>query len=111
MAHTEITPDYGTAEKTLSIYTTGIIACILLTIIPFVAVMKSEFFNGYVVPIVFISAVVQFLVQVKCFLRLNYTTEQAKLNVLSFVFCLVLLLIVVIGSLWIMYNLNYNMAH
>lgn len=109
--HEHNSPDYGTAEKTLSIYVTGIVLCLVLTVIPFVAVMYDASYIIGVVPTIFVCAVVQFFVQVVCFLRLNYQTEQAKLNVLTFIFCLVLLLILVFGSLWIMINLNYNMMH
>lgn len=104
-------PDYGMADKNLGIYIKGIIFCVILTLVPFAAVQYKDYFAGYVFVIIMISAILQFFVQLKCFLRLNYTTEQAKLNVLSFVLSIVLLLILVFGSLWIMWNLNYNMMH
>jgi heme/copper-type cytochrome/quinol oxidase subunit 4 len=48
-------------------------------------------------------------VQLICFLRMNYDTEQARMNVQSFALGLFILFIVVIGSLWIMVNLAYRM--
>lgn len=104
-------PDYGMAAKNLGIYIKGIILCVILTLAPFAAMHYKQYFSGYVFSIILIAAVLQFFVQLKCFLRLNYVSEQAKLNVLSFVLSIVLLLILVFGSLWIMWNLNYNMMH
>ena len=38
-------------------------------------------------------------------------TEQGKLNVMSFMFTIVVLAVIIGGSLWIMFHLNYNMMH
>lgn len=107
----EFEPDFGTGEKNLSVYVKGILACIVLTLIPFAVVHAGSLTPGATIAVIFSTATAQFLVQVVCFLRLNYTTEQAKMNTLSFIFTLVIMVIVVAGSLWIMYNLNYNMMH
>lgn len=104
-------PDLGTGKKKFSIYVTGILLCVLLTIIPFWTVMSGEFSRAMTFTIIFTSAVLQFLVQVICFLRLNTKTEQGVMNILSFIFAIVVLVVVVGGSLWIMMNLNYNMMH
>ena len=56
-------------------------------------------------------AVAQVIVQVICFLRLNAQTEQGKMNLMSFIFTIIILGVVVLGSLWIMVNLGYNMMH
>jgi len=106
-----VEPDYGTGRKKLSVYTLGIILCIVLTIIPFGAVMHDSFSRMQVISILFISAILQFLVQVICFLRLNTQTEQGKINVMAFFFTGVILAAVVGGSLWIMWSLRYFMMH
>jgi len=104
-------PDFGTGEKKLSIYIVGMILCIALTLMPFAVVMYS--IGDYIekLTVIFSAAIVQFLVQVICFLRLNYSTEQARMNVMSFIFAIVVLFVIVAGSLWIMWSLNYRMVH
>ena len=83
----------------------------ILTLIPFGAVMYHWFSHNVTFALLVIAAILQFLVQVICFLRLNTQSEQGWTNVLSFVFAIIVLLVVVGGSLWIMSNLNYNMMH
>ena len=113
MDHTAVhdEPDYGTGHKTFGIYLFGFIACIVLTLIPFAAVMYHPFSHGHTFLIMIVSAIFQFFVQVICFLRLNTKSEQGLINVLSFMFSIVVLLVLIGGSLWIMYHLNYNMMH
>ncbi len=112
MHHHDMTqPDYGTGQKKLGIYLTGFIICSILTLISFWAVMSEQFVKNQVLLIIFVSAIIQFLVQVLCFLRLNTQTEQGRMNVMSLLFTGVILVAVIAGSLWIMWNLAYFMAH
>src|SRR5438132_775382 len=109
--HEKSLPDYGTGKKKLGIYVTGLIICSILTLIAFGAVMANTFPKWEVVIIIYSAACIQFLVQLFCFLRLNTQTEQGKINVMSILFTGVILIAIVIGSLWIMSNLNYNMMY
>ncbi len=109
--HHHITPDYGTGQKKFSIYLTGFVLCIILTLIPFAAVIYGHFSHPARLWIVFGSAFIQFFVQVLCFLRLNTSTPQARMNVLSFILSIVILTVIIGGSLWIMWSLNYRMMH
>ncbi|MBE8365690.1 cytochrome o ubiquinol oxidase subunit IV, partial [Leptospira borgpetersenii serovar Balcanica] len=43
-----------------------------------------------------------------CFLHMNASSEE-RWNLVAFVFTLLIIAIVVVGSIWIMWNLNYNM--
>lgn len=104
-------PDYGTDEKRLSIYMFGFIICLLLTLFSFWLVDNSSINRLDKFFILYSSAFIQFIVQLICFLRLNTKTEQSKLNVISLVFTGVILISIIIGTLWIMWNLNYNMMH
>jgi cytochrome o ubiquinol oxidase operon protein cyoD len=58
--------------------------------------------------VVVIAAVVQVLVHLYYFLHLSTSTDQ-RWNLVAIVFSAVIILIVVVGSIWIMWNLNYNM--
>lgn len=102
-------PDYGTAEKKLSIYIFGIISCVILTLIAFWTVMEKAFSKEGMFAIIYSAAIIQFLIQVFCFLRLNTRTEQARMNMMAILFTIVILITIIMGSLWIMWNLNYYM--
>lgn len=102
-------PDYGTGKKKLGIYAVGFIICSILTLIAFGVVMANSFSRMVTFSIIYSAAIIQFLIQVICFLRLNMQTVQGKINVMSFLFTGVIIFSIICGSLWIMWNLNYNM--
>ena len=109
--HESSSPDFGTGHKKLSIYTLGMVICVVLTVIAFHAVMSGMFTRIQTISIIFSAAVAQFLVQIIFFLRLNVRTEQGIVNVFAFIYTLVILLSIVAGSLWIMANMNYYMMN
>jgi cytochrome o ubiquinol oxidase operon protein cyoD len=109
--HEEQQPDYGTGQKKLGVYTLGFISCVLLTLFSFWIVMAGIFPKRETFILIYAAAVIQFIVQLICFLRLNTRTEQGKTNVLTFIFTAVVLVTIIAGSLWIMWNLNYYMMH
>ena len=104
-------PDFGAGQKKLGIYLAGLIGCSLLTLLAFFVVISNQFSKPIIFIIIYSAACLQLIIQLICFLRLDTETEQGKTNVLSFVFTGVILMCIVIGSLWIMSNLNYNMLH
>jgi cytochrome o ubiquinol oxidase subunit IV len=103
--------DYGTGQKKLGMYLIGFISCSLLTLLSFWSVMSQRFSKLEVLAVIFSSALIQFLVQVICFLRLTTASEQGKTNIMTFLFTVVILISIIVGSLWIMWNLNYYMMH
>jgi len=103
--------DYGTGQKKLSVYLVGIVSCSILTLIAFWVVMAEKFSRGEIFAIIYSAAVLQFFIQLTCFIRLNTQTEQGKINVMSLIFTGIILMSIIIGSLWIMWNLDYNMMH
>lgn len=109
--HEEAVTDYGTGQKKLSIYLAGMGACIILTLLAFWIVMSGSYTKLQTFAIIYSAACVQFFVQVLCFLRLNTETEAGRTNVMCLVFTIVILTSIIGGSLWIMYNLSYNMMH
>jgi len=110
MSHAHhVEPDYGTGKKSLGVYTLGIFLCVVLTLIPFSVIMYDMFSRAANFAIIYTAAILQLIVQVVCFLRLNFETEQSKVNLLSFIFTIVILFVIVGGSLWIMWNLDYRM--
>lgn len=101
--------DIGMGKKTLGTYFLGFVLCLALTIIPFYAVIHPVFSKHVILFILLFSAILQFFVQAICFLKMNYRSNQSKINSLSFVFTGLVLFILIGGSLWIMNNLNYFM--
>ena len=103
--------DYGTGQKKLGLYLIGFISCAILTLLSFGAVMSQRFSKLEVLLLIFSSACIQFLVQVVFFLRLTSQTEQGRTNIMAFLFTGAVLISIILGSLWIMWNLNYYMMH
>lgn len=70
--------------------------------------MNSPASHDTILWIVIGAAIVQILVHLVCFLHMN-TFSDDRWNLVAFLFTMLIIGIVVIGSLWIMYNLNINM--
>lgn len=109
--HEEHQPDFGTGQKKLGVYTAGFISCIVLTVFSFWVVLSGKFSRMETFALIYVAAIIQFAVQLICFLRLNTRTQQGKNNVLTFAFTGVVLVTIIVGSLWIMWNLNYYMMN
>ena len=105
------------AEKkapTTTSYVVGFLLSTVLTLTTYLLVQKhvhshhTEFSHQLLVPLIGGLAISQFIVQALCFLHLGQETKP-RWKLLSLLFAIGVVLIVVVGSLWIMYNLNYNM--
>lgn len=99
---------YGAKLKTFKSYITGFILSIILTLAAFACVGKHWLSGEALYITITALALMQLLVQVICFLRMN-TTSEGRWNTLPFIFTIVIVGVLVGGSLWIMYNLNINM--
>ncbi len=96
--------DQGTYKS----YITGFIISIVLTLAAYFAVVDLRMSATAILAIILALAVVQLVVQMFFFLHVAEQPGRSwKLTV--FGSTLVLVLIIVIGSLWIMNHLNYNM--
>jgi len=101
---------YGNKPKTLKSYIIGLGLSLLFTFMSFALVGFHSLPSSYIYVIVAILAVAQLIAQVACFLRMSASPE-GRWNLMPFIFTLVIVFIVVGGTLWIMFNLNYNMVH
>jgi cytochrome o ubiquinol oxidase subunit IV len=95
-------------------YFSGFMWSLLLTLAAF-AVVKLQLDSGgsaypmkIVVVILAILAIIQLVIQLVFFFHLGRESKP-RLNTVSFLFMLMVVGIIGFGSLWIMYNLNYNM--
>lgn len=95
-------------------YGVGFLFATALTIAAFVLVWAyttsdgAIYSRGLLIFMLAVLAVLQLLVQVIFFLHLS-AERRARLTLISAIFTVVVTLMIVVGSLWIMQNLNYNM--
>ncbi|WNK21282.1 cytochrome o ubiquinol oxidase subunit IV [Halomonas piscis] len=98
----------GASHGSVKTYVTGLILSIVLTVIPFAAVMSGAFNTATTVLVIVAMAIAQILVQLVMFMHMNTKSDEGW-NLTSFVFTLTILALVVGGSLWIMHHLHLNM--
>lgn len=98
----------GAAHGSLRSYVTGFLLSVVLTAVPFGLIMWGAAPSATAIPICICLAVAQILVHLVYFLHMNGSSSQTW-NVAAFVFTLVVVAILVVGSLWVMYHLNANM--
>ncbi|HUS26353.1 MAG TPA: cytochrome o ubiquinol oxidase subunit IV [Nevskiaceae bacterium] len=90
-------------------YTAGFGLSIILTLEAYFAVINEVFRGNGLVTLIATLAIVQLVVQLVFFLHLGRESKP-RWNLTVFAFMLLVIGIVVIGSLWIMHNLNYHMS-
>ncbi len=98
-------PAHGSRRE----YVIGFLLSVLLTAIPFALVMTSAFADTRITAaIVTICAVVQIVVHMIYFLHMNTKSENGW-TLMALIFTVILVVIVLAGSLWVMYHMNINM--
>lgn len=99
---------------TFKAYISGFVISVLLTLGAYFMVL-GHVQHRYVISLNFlvfallVLAMLQLFVQMVLFLHLS-TEKKARGNLIAFISAFSLILIVVIGSIWIMNHLNYNMS-
>jgi cytochrome o ubiquinol oxidase operon protein cyoD len=109
--HEVANTQHGTRPDTLKYSMVGFILSLLITIGSFILIEQQLLSDKYLYISLAVLALLQLIVQVLCFLRLNTSSDEARWDLMSFLFTIFITVVVVGGSLWIMYNLNYNMMH
>ncbi|HEX6462716.1 MAG TPA: cytochrome o ubiquinol oxidase subunit IV [Candidatus Saccharimonadales bacterium] len=94
--------------RDVNFYIIGFIISLLLIALPYVVVTEKLLSGGILIATVIGCALLQFFTQLICFLKLG-RSKNGQWNMLVFLFMVMVVLIVVLGSLWIMDNLDYNM--
>lgn len=88
---------------------TGFVLAAILTIIPFALVMSEvEMNRTLLIGIVMVLAAVQIVVHLVYFLHVNRHAEQGW-TVAGTLLSVIILAIIIVGSLWVMHNMNVNM--
>lgn len=99
-------PDTATTKS----YTLGFIYSVLLTLTAYYLVV-NDVLSGWTLAFAILAlAVLQLAVQLFYFLHLDQE-KKPRWNMISFFFAVQTVLIVVLGSVWIMINLSYHHGH
>jgi len=102
----DVTKHAGESHGSLKSYVTGFVFSLLLTIIP-IMVLENNWLDGRGITIVFlVTAVLQFIIQLVFFMHLR-EEEKPRYNLMSLILGIFIVLLIVIGSIWIM---MYNMV-
>jgi cytochrome o ubiquinol oxidase operon protein cyoD len=90
-------------------YLIGYVSSAFLTTAAFILATNDWMPRASVVAAVSVLAIAQMLVHLIFFLHINTAPEQ-RTNILAFATTMLIILIVVVGSLWIMAHLHHNMV-
>lgn len=91
-------------------YVVGFVASTVLTLTAYTLVVTTAFSGWTLFYVIIALAVIQLLVQVIYFLHLG-REEKPRWKLITFLFSVMVVFIVVVGSLWIMNNLDYRHGH
>jgi len=89
-------------------YLIGFLLSVVLTAVPFWLVMTGALAPAITGTVIVLLAVVQIMVHTVCFLHVN-TRSEGGWTLMAYTFTAVIVLIVISGSLWIMFHINNNM--
>jgi len=89
-------------------YIIGFALSLLLTFGSYFLVTSGAFENTVLVTVLIALALLQLIVQLFCFLHLGQE-EKPRWNLIFFLTTVGVIFMVVVGSIWIMHHLNYNM--
>lgn len=98
----------GASHGSIKQYTIGFILSIILTILPFGMAMSGGFSKSTLLAVVGLAGIVQIFVQLVFFLHMNASEEQ-RWNVIAFLYTILTIAILLIGSVWVMNYLHFNM--
>lgn len=91
-------------------YVTAFVICLILTGLAYLVAVSDTIDHRVAIAVIAGLAIVQCLVQLRKFLHLG-DEFKPRWKLWVFATMLSIVLIIVIGSLWIMSNLNYRMQH
>lgn len=95
-------------RRDIARYVTGFVLCLLMTVVAYAIVVNELLTVDWTVAVLAILALLQVILQLVFFLKLGHEVGT-KWRVISFISMAAVLFIIVAGSIWIMYHLDYNM--
>ena len=107
--HADHDHDNGAAHGTRGSYPKGFFLSVILTAIPFWAVMTGAFKDPSTAAlVVMVFAVAQIVVHMIYFLHMSGKSEGGW-TMMALIFTIILVVITLSGSIWVMYHMNMNM--
>ncbi len=107
MAHQPVDSS-GASRGTLKSYATGFILSLILTVLAFGLVMSGALPPAGILFGIIVAAIVQIVVQMHYFLHLDTSSSQ-RWNVMVLAYTGLIIVILVGGTLWIMFNMRDHM--
>lgn len=104
--HGHDSADHGSVKS----YIIGFILSLILTLGSFGMLMVEGVPRHWILPGIVVLAVAQLLVQLVFFLHMG-TSKSQRDNLAAFLFAVFIIAIIVVGSLWVLHNMNANMMH
>ena len=95
-------------HATVKGYLTGFVLSVILTAIPFWLVMAKVLPPSTTIPVILGFAGVQVIVHMVYFLHMN-TKVEGGWSFLAMLFTVIVVVIMLAGSIWVMYHMNTNM--
>lgn len=92
----------------LGAYVTGFVLALVLTAAAFWLVMAKAAPAPVLLAAVLVLAAVQIGVHLRCFLHIDRSVE-GRWNLIALILAAIIVLVVVVGSLWVVYELNAHM--
>ncbi|KAF1017837.1 MAG: cytochrome o ubiquinol oxidase subunit IV [Burkholderia sp.] len=97
------------AHGTVSNYLVGFVLSVILTVASFSVVLGGWFASTTMMVIALaVLAAVQIVIHLIFFLHMNTSSGQ-RWNLTAFVYMVLTVVILIVGSLWIMHNVSMNM--
>ncbi|MDO8265970.1 MAG: cytochrome o ubiquinol oxidase subunit IV [Candidatus Saccharibacteria bacterium] len=91
-------------------YSVGFLLSVLLTLFSYLLITQ-ETFSGWALKLSITGlALLQLLTQLVFFMHIN-TELKPRWKLLVFIYTVITVVVLVLGSIWIMYNLDYNHGH
>lgn len=88
-------------------YLVGFVLALVLTVIPFATVYWKLLSATASIAVIALAAIVQIVVQLRYFLHIDFK-QAPRENLVALLFAGFLILVMVGGSLWIMFDLHYR---
>jgi len=87
-------------------YVVGFVLSVVATLMAYLIVVNHVWPMATLIYIILAIAVTQLIIQVVFFLHIG---RGSHWRFVTFIFAILIVLIIVVGTIWIMNNLNYNM--
>jgi cytochrome o ubiquinol oxidase operon protein cyoD len=89
-------------------YVIGLVLATLLTVVSFYVAKSNQFWQPSIPIALVVLAIAQMGVHLVFFIHITTAPDNTN-NILALAFGVLIVTLVVVGSLWIMYNLNHNL--